>query len=149
MVGGQLNPEESSRRSHLRYRVLINCQLLSGLEFASMNRRTLLKSAGLLSLAYPLQRFYSLQTAPRFSSNPFAAGVASGGATRNGIVLWTRLIPDPTGERDWQRAAVAVNWEIASDERMQNVIRRGIVDATPALGHSVHVDATGPASNLW
>jgi alkaline phosphatase D len=96
-----------------------------------------------------VQRFYSLQTAPRFSSDPFAASVASGDPTRNGVVLWTRLIPDPAGERDWQRAAVTVNWEIASDERMQNVVRRGIVDATPALGHSVHVDATGLDSNRW
>ena len=114
-----------------------------------MNRRTLLKSAGLLSLAYPFQRFYGLQTAPRFSANPFAAGVASGDPTRNGIVLWTRLIPDPSGTSDWQRGPVNVNWEIATDERMQNVVRRGSVAATPDLGHSVHADVTGLNPNRW
>jgi len=114
-----------------------------------MNRRTLLKSAGLFALTYPLGRLYSLQTAPRFSSDPFVAGVASGDPTRNGIVLWTKLMTDPNVERDWQRAAVNVNWEIASDERMQNVVRRGNVAATPDLGHSVHVDVTGLDANRW
>src|SRR5262245_13761374 len=99
-----------------------------------MNRRTLLKAAGIVGLTYPLHPFYSLQTAPQFSSNPFAAGVASGDPTRNGIVLWTGLIPDPKTPRDWQRGAVSVNWEIASDERMQNVVLRGNSAATPELG---------------
>lgn len=114
-----------------------------------MNRRTLLKSAGFLSVAYPLRSLYALQTAPQFSSDPFAAGVASGDPTRNGVVLWTRLTPDPKVSRDWQRAAVSVNWEIASDERMQNIVRRGSTAAAPEFGHSVHVDVTRLDSNRW
>ena len=113
-----------------------------------MNRRTLLKAAGIVGLTYPLRPFYALQT-PQFSSDPFAAGVASGDPTRNGVVLWTRLMPDVNVSREWQRRAVAVNWEIATDERMQNVVRRGTSAATPELGHSVHVDVTGLNANRW
>ena len=108
-----------------------------------------MKTAGWLALGYPLQRLYSIQSSPRFLSDPFAAGVASGDPTRNGVVLWTRLIPDPNVERDWQRAAVQVDWEMASDEGMKRVMRRGRNAATPEYGHSVHVDATGLDPNRW
>ena len=37
----------------------------------------------------------ALKAAPRFASNPFTLGVASGDPTSSGIVLWTRLAPDP------------------------------------------------------
>jgi alkaline phosphatase D len=114
-----------------------------------MNRRTLLKSAGAVGLFYPLGRLYSIQTTPRFSANPFAAGVASGDPTRDGIVLWTKLIAGPDGEREWQRSAVDVSWEMASDERMQRIVRRGTTQALPELGHSVHADVMGLDANRW
>jgi alkaline phosphatase D len=85
-----------------------------------MNRRTLLKTASLAALGYPLQRVFAIQSTPQFSADPFAAGVASGDPTRSGVVLWTRLIPDPKSERDWQRDAVPVDWEIASEEQEQH-----------------------------
>ena len=114
-----------------------------------MNRRTLLTTAGLLTLGYPFRRYFALQSTPGFSSDPFSAGVASGDPTRNGVVLWTRLIPDPRTELNWQRGAVAVDWEIASDERMQKIVRRGTVQTTPNEGHSVHADVSGLDSNRW
>ena len=114
-----------------------------------MNRRHLLKSAGLLTLGYPLLRLSALQSSPQFSVDPFAAGVASGDPTRNSIVLWTRLIPDARVERDWQRGTVPVDWEIASDEGMKRIVRRGRAMATPEFGHSVHVDANGLDANRW
>src|SRR4051812_38487071 len=114
-----------------------------------MNRRHLLQSAGLLTLGYPLLRLSAIQSSPQFSADPFAAGVASGDPTSNGIVLWTRLMPDANSDRDWQRGSVPVDWEIASDEGMKRVVSRGIAIATPDLGHSVHVDATGLDANRW
>jgi alkaline phosphatase D len=114
-----------------------------------MNRRHLLQSAGLLTLGYPLLRLSAIQSSPQFSADPFAAGVASGDPTPNGIVLWTRLIPDANSDRDWQRGSVPVDWEIASDEGMKRVVSRGIAIATSDLGHSVHVDATGLDANRW
>jgi len=114
-----------------------------------MNRRTLLKAAGLAALGYPFRRYVAIQSTPQFSADPFVAGVASGDPTRNGIVLWTRLIPDPKTERDWQRGAVSVEWQISSDERMEKIVRRGNVPASPDFGHSVHVDVTGLDPNRW
>ena len=114
-----------------------------------MNRRHLLKSAGLLTLGYPLLRVSAIQSSPQFSSDPFAAGVASGDPTRNSIVLWTRLIPDGNVVRDWQHVTVQVDWEIASDEAMKRVVRRGTAMALPEYGHSVHVDAGGLDANRW
>src|SRR4051812_42543181 len=32
---------------------------------------------------------------PRFTGYPFTLGVASGWPSRSGVVLWTRLAPDP------------------------------------------------------
>jgi len=114
-----------------------------------MNRRALLKTAGLLTLGYPLHRLYAVQSSPQFSADPFSASVASGDPTRNSVVLWTRLMPDPNTERDWQRAGVPVEWQIATDEAMKNVVRSGRETATPAYGHSVHADATGLDPNRW
>ena len=36
-----------------------------------------------------------VQSRPRFESDPFALGVASGDPTHAGFVLWTRLAPKP------------------------------------------------------
>jgi alkaline phosphatase D len=114
-----------------------------------MNRREIIKTAALLTLGYPLRKLYAIQAAPRFSSDPFSAGVASGDPTRNSVVLWTRLIPDANSERDWEKRAVQVDWQVASDERMQNVVRRGTTQATVEYGHSIHVDVTGLDPNRW
>jgi alkaline phosphatase D len=114
-----------------------------------MNRRTLLQTAGWLALGYPLRRLPTIQSTPQFSADPFSVGVASGDPTRNRVVLWTRLMPDPAVQRDWQHGSVWVDWEIASDEGMTKVVRKGREAATPEFGHSVHADATGLEPNRW
>ena len=45
----------------------------------------------------------------------------------------------------------AVEWQVATDEHMHNVVRRGTARAVPRLGHSVHVEPTGlePAHEYW
>ena len=88
----------------------------------------------------------------RFASSPFTLGVASGYPEPNAIVLWTRLAPEPLVPGGGMPSApVAVDWEIASDERFAKVVRRGTAYATPDWAHSVHVEATGlePARDYW
>ena len=114
-----------------------------------MNRRTLLQSAAWLTLGYPMRTLSGFEATPRFSSDPFSAGVASGDPTRNGIVLWTRLIPDPNREQEWQRETVAVDWEIALDESMTRIVKRGSELATAVYGHSVHAEVNGLQPNRW
>ncbi len=114
-----------------------------------MNRRTLIQSAAWLGVGYPMRRLSAFVPQPQFSSDPFVAGVASGDPTSGGVVLWTRLIPDPNRDRGWQREAISVDWQIASDERFGRIVRSGQEIAEPKFGHSVHVDVTGLQPNRW
>src|SRR5712691_11146554 len=96
-------------------------------------RRSFLQTAGALALSYSLP----LKGQPRFSSYPFALGVASGYPSPDGVVLWTRLM----GELD--PAAIPVRWEVAADESMKLIILSGETTAEPAWAHSVHVEVRG------
>jgi alkaline phosphatase D len=85
-----------------------------------------------------------------FESDPFSLGVASGDPSSTGVVLWTRLAPrplEPGGGLPAER--IEVEWEIAGDEAMKNVVRRGKAVASPQLGHSVHVEAEGLEPDRW
>ena len=76
----------------------------------------------------------------------FALGVASGDPSYDGVVLWTRLTRDPLapdGLGGMPSRAVPVDWEVASDEAMRHVVRRGTTVALPRAAHAVHVEVTG------
>ncbi|XVQ07374.1 alkaline phosphatase D family protein [Spirillospora sp. CA-255316] len=84
--------------------------------------------------------------APRIRGGeyPFKLGIASGDPTPDGVVLWTRLVPDlfsPDG--GMPGGPVPVDWQVALDPRMTKVVRRGTVSALPDLAHSVHVEVEG------
>ncbi|WP_435009109.1 alkaline phosphatase D family protein [Tundrisphaera lichenicola] len=82
--------------------------------------------------------------------DPFTLGVTSGDPTSSGVVLWTRLAPrpfEPGGGLPPE--AIDVTWEIADDESMKRIVRRGTAVATPQLGHSVHVEAEGLEPDRW
>ncbi len=75
--------------------------------------------------------------------NPFVFSVASGDPTPDAVVIWTRLAraaDDPTPVSD---APVAVEWAVATDQGMAQILRRGVAMAVPEFGHSVHVDVQG------
>ena len=86
-----------------------------------------------------------------FQPEPFPLGVASGDPTADGVVLWTRLARDPLHGGGMPPEDVEVTWEVARDERMQDVVQRGTAVAPAALGHSVHVEVAGlePARWYW
>ncbi|MCW6003412.1 alkaline phosphatase D family protein [Micromonospora sp. CPCC 205371] len=80
----------------------------------------------------------------------FTLGVASGDPTPDGVVLWTRLAPEPLaldGFAGMPNQAVTVRWEIAEDDDFRRIVRRGTARATPALGHSVHAEVRGLRSD--
>jgi alkaline phosphatase D len=114
-----------------------------------MNRRSLLKSAALLALGYPCRRLSAFEATPQFTADPFSAGVASGDPSSHGVVLWTRLMPDKGRERDWQHETVPIEWQIASDESMNRIVKRGREIAQPAYRHSIHVDVNGLEPGRW
>ncbi|MFI6997851.1 alkaline phosphatase D family protein [Nocardia sp. NPDC050175] len=89
---------------------------------------------------------------PRWSDDPFSLGVASGDPTADGVVLWTRLAPDPfapDGLGGMPMHPVTVEYEVAHDENFQQVVTRGAAVATRELAHSVHPEVTGLAPDRW
>jgi alkaline phosphatase D len=84
----------------------------------------------------------------RFTSDPFSLGVASGDPLPDSVILWTRLVPEPFkrggGMPD---QSVPVQWIVAADEDMREIVQTGEVFAQPEHAHSVHVDVTGLKSN--
>ena len=86
-----------------------------------------------------------LLAAPRFGDTPFTLGVASGDPTHDGIVLWTRLAPDPVEPESLGTRTLPVRWRVAVDPRMTQVVASGISAAPSELAHSVHVEVEGLA----
>jgi alkaline phosphatase D len=89
------------------------------------------------------------QTRPTFTGYPFRLGVASGAPLPTGVVLWTRLAPEPLNGGGMARELVAVRWEVADDEGFARIVRRGRVTARPARAHSVHVEVGGLEPGRW
>src|SRR5256886_11585682 len=107
-------------------------------------RRFLGATARLAALAALGQLGGCTQPQPlKFDRDPFRLGVASGDPLPDGVVLWTRLAPDPLAGGGMATAPVDVDWLVARDEAMTDVVRSGTYGATPDLAHSVHVEVSG------
>ncbi len=88
----------------------------------------------------------SIRPAPDLSGDPFTLGVASGDPLPDGVVLWTRLAPEPLapdGLGGMPDEEVDVRWEVAGDEGFADVVRSGVAVAAPDHAHAVHVDVDG------
>jgi alkaline phosphatase D len=118
-----------------------------------MSRRELLNAAWKLGAAAVFAPVASSRVIaqPTFGGYPFSLGIASGDPLPDGVVLWTRLAPEPLEGGGMPAANVEVTWEVARDEAFRQVIRAGVTIARPELGHSVHVDVNGlaPGSDYW
>jgi alkaline phosphatase D len=120
-------------------------------EHRAFDRRRFLIGAGALSSLAITGQFQSHAQvrSPKFTADPFSLGVASGDPLPDGVVLWTRLAPDPTGGGGMPPHAVTVKWEVAADEQMKEIVARGAAAASAELGHSVHVEAQGLKPSRW
>ncbi|MFC4166004.1 alkaline phosphatase D family protein [Teichococcus aestuarii] len=118
-----------------------------------LSRRGLLRgAAGLTALAAlqpPAARHAWAQ--PRFTADPFTLGVASGEPWPDGVVLWTRLAPEPLAGGGMPRRAVPVSWQVAEEPEMRTIAAEGVALARPELGHAVHVEVSGlrPGRPYW
>ncbi|MET1114154.1 MAG: alkaline phosphatase D family protein [Comamonas sp.] len=119
-----------------------------------MLRREFFRLASSAAAATSLPR-WSWST-PLRQRDLFPLGVASGSPAPDGFVLWTRLLDGPvpgTVAADTPRVplppALTVHWEIAEDESLRTIVRRGTAQALAALGHSVHVEVTGLRPDRW
>ena len=111
----------------------------------SVKRREFLHALGAFALLPASARSRSQTNArPRFSSDPFTLGVASGYPVPSGFVIWTRLAPVPDeADGGMPPEDVPVHWEVASDEAMRNPAASGVELATGEWVHSVHVEVEG------
>jgi len=82
---------------------------------------------------------------------PFTLGVASGEPTPTGVVLWTRLAPEPLRPDGGMNVPVPVAWEIAEDQGLRRIVARGQEIAAAEEAHSVHAEVTGlrPGRDYW
>lgn len=78
------------------------------------------------------------------STDPFRLGVASGDPLPDGVVLWTRLVPEPFDPFGGMAARdETVRWQVAEDAGFRRVVRSGTATARPEYVHTVHVDVRG------
>ncbi len=100
--------------------------------------------AGLAAIAtLPVDRAAAMMR-PHVGDYPFVLGIASGDPRPDGVVLWTRLAPEPFAPHGGMPPrTVGVDWKIATDEAMTRGVRVGRALAMPKLAHSVHVELVG------
>ena len=112
-----------------------------------ISRRDFLRcAAGLAGAALPYHR---LLAQPRFDRSPYSLGIASGYPDQHGVVLWTRLAPEPLAGGGMPPAAVEVGWEVAADEAFRSIVRRGTEIAAPEWAHSVRAEVAGLEPGRW
>lgn len=66
---------------------------------------------------------------------PFYHGVASGDPLEDAVIIWTRVTTN--------RSSVDVNWKVATDSRMQNIVKQGQLQTNQSKDYTVKVDVTG------
>src|ERR687886_2178765 len=99
-----------------------------------ITRRTLLKTGGSFAAAISVAGALGTKAfaTPPFSGNPFSLGIASGDPIPRGVVLWTRLAPEPLLPGGGMKDEIyGVRYEVATDADFRDVIRRGAVEAVP------------------
>jgi alkaline phosphatase D len=118
-----------------------------------LDRRRFLAAGGAAAAVVVADRLAGAWPAPaQRGGYPFTLGIASGDPTPGGVVLWTRLAPQPLAADGGMSArAVPVDWQVAADPQLERVVRGGTVLARPAETHSVHVEVEGlePARTYW
>lgn len=119
----------------------------------ALSRRQMLNAAWKLGAAALIQPLTSRPVLAQllFRTYPFTLGVASGDPSPDGVVLWTRLAPDPLDGGGMAAVNVEVGWEVARDTAFRSIVRQGSAIARPELGHSVHVEVQGleSAREYW
>jgi alkaline phosphatase D len=123
-------------------------------DFTMMQRRALLRGLGASALLTLSGGFLArpVWSSPVFAAYPFSLGVASGDPAPDGFVIWTKIAPTPL-ERGagMPKRPVEVEWSVAVDERMRDIVQTGKAIAHPELGHAVHVETRGlqPARDYY
>ncbi len=73
------------------------------------------------------------------SLRPFFHGVASGDPLSDRVILWTRVTPDA----GTSPTEIRVQWRVATDTGLTNIVQRGEVITSPARDYTVKIDVAG------
>jgi alkaline phosphatase D len=118
------------------------------------NRRQFMQRTGVASVAAAIglgsqtTATAAIDENGEFESDPYTLGVASGDPLPESVIIWTRLAPEPlTASGGMSDRPVDIEWTVATDEAMTDVVTTGTATAEPADAHSVHVDASGLEPN--
>lgn len=116
-----------------------------------ISRRTLLRTGGAAAVVLYGSAIPGATAGPRFADYPFKLGVASGEPAPDGIVLWTRLAPDPLNGGGLGTESYRVRFEVAADPRFRRIVQRGHTRVGPEEVHTVHAEVTGlrPERDYW
>ena len=105
-------------------------------------RAVVAAGAGAAAALPALSAMASPSTAAEVATG-FAHGVASGDPRPRSVVIWTRVTPTRAAQPGSGRGPrVEVVWEVATDRRFRQVVRRGRVSTGPGRDHTVKVDVT-------
>ena len=117
----------------------------------AFDRRTFLKTASATSSIVVAPAFIktALGDGSNLNSDLFALGVASGDPGRHSVVLWTRLVGDPLTGQGLPDEPIELQWEIATDPGMVNIINGDRIVADPRDGHAVRVLARRLPACRW
>ncbi len=112
------------------------------MSYRAPSRCALLSCAAALALApaFTSLPYKKSWAQPRFSDYPFKLGVASGDPLPDGVVIWTRLAPDPFTTDALPQEPIEVEWQVAEDVAMRRVVQNGTARARPEFAHAVHVE---------
>ncbi len=114
------------------------------------DRRVFLQRAfAVAATAFVFPRLARAAAPAKFSAYPFTLGVASGSPVADGILLWTRLAPDPFDAEGPGRDDIEVRWEVAQDEKFSRIVRRGTALAVADRAHAVHAEVDGLEPGRW
>lgn len=75
---------------------------------------------------------------------PFYHGVASGDPLHDRVIIWTRVTPDTS-----YTLPIIVQWRMATDTGMINVVNNGSFITNPSLDYTVKIDVTGLDPNTF
>lgn len=134
-------PVASMRNRPVNRRTFLLGTTASGLAFTRASGAAHVATPGASPVADPAAR-----------DRLFSLGIASGEPLPDGVVLWTRLAPEPfEPDGGMGEAPVEVDWEVAADDEMRDIVQRGTATAEAAWAHSVHVEVSGlqPATSYW
>lgn len=114
-----------------------------------IKRRSLIIGAGALTGLVIASQFSNTRAIAqvKFGNYPFTLGVASGEPYPTSVVIWTRLAPEPLNGGGMPAVNVPVQWQVATDANMKNIVAKGTEIAIPELAHSVRVEVNGLKSN--